>query len=443
MDSETTRDHIRDHTETTRGRGMKFSDKYIDSLRPTDKLYDIREGKGFGVRVLPSGVKTWFFIYRFDGKRRFMNLGHYPSVSLKDAGKKYRDAFDLYEQGKDPLTLFEQSKDERSKAPTIALLTADYIERHAKRFKRSWEEDERILNKEVVAAWGKKKAEDITKRDVINLLDKIIERGAPAMANNAFQVIRKMFNFATEKDLLKFSPCIGVKLPSPKVARDRVLSLDEIKTLWLNLEKCAMSDDAKRALKLILVTAQRPGEVAGIHAGEIDGRWWTIPAERAKNGNSHRVYLTDEALELIGDTTGKGFVFPTPHKAKERSIDGHALAVAVLRNLAFPVADEKGKPVMGKDGKQVTETRFGIGKFTPHDLRRTAATFMAESGEMDEVIDAIMNHAKQGVIKVYNQFKYDVQKRAALETWARKLAAITTGTASNVIPMRRKTVNAD
>lgn len=177
-----------------------------------------------------------------------------------------------------------------------------------------------------------------------------------------------MFNFAVEKDLLKYSPCIGVKLPSPKVARGR-------------------------ALKLILVTAQRPGEVAGIHANEIGDKWWTIPAERAKNGNSHRVYLTDTAFELIGDTEGKGYIFPTPHKAKERSIDDHALAVAVLRNLAFPVVDGKGKPVMGKGGKQVTENRFGIAKFTPHDLRRTAATFMAESGEMDEVIDAIMNHA--------------------------------------------------
>jgi integrase len=131
------------------------------------------------------------------------------------------------------------------------------------------------------------------------------------------------------------------------------------------------------------------------------------------------VYLTDTALELIGDTTGKGFIFPTPHKAMERSIDDHALAVAVLRNLALPLVDGKGKPV--------TENRFGIAKFTPHDLRRTAATFMAESGEMDEVIDAIMNHAKQGVIKVYSQLKYDKQKQAALESWARKLEAITTG----------------
>jgi integrase len=428
---------------------MKFSDRFIESLKPAEKINDVREGNGFGIRVLPSGKKTWFFIYRIDGKRRFMNLGHYPSISLAEARKKYRASFDLYEKGKDPAGMEEQEKEERRKTPTVADLVDDYIKLHAKRFKKSWEKDEAILNRDVVPLWGKKKAVDITKRDVLHLLEGIIERGAPAMANNCFQIVRKMFNFAVERDILPLSPCTGVKLPSPKLTRERTLNEDEIKTIWSNLDKCAMSDEIRRALKLILVTAQRPGEVIGMHSSEIESTengatWWTIPAERAKNGKTHRVYLTDTALNLVGDLqvidkeTGeakpKGYIFPTPHKTKERAIAPQALIVAVSRALASPVMDEKGNQVLGEDGKPMTENKLNVNPFTPHDLRRTAATFMAESGEMDEVIDAILNHAKQGVIKVYNQYRYDKEKQAALEAWERKLMSIVSGKwAGNVI----------
>jgi integrase len=419
---------------------MKFSDRFVESLKPTEKINDVREGNGFGIRVLPSGKKTWFFIYRIDGKRRFMNLGHYPSISLAEARKKYRASFDLYEKGKDPAEMEEQEKDERRKAPTVADLVDDYIKLHAKRFKKSWEKDEAILNRDVAPLWGKKKAVDITKRDVLYLLEGIIDRGAPAMANNCFQIVRKMFNFAVERDILPFSPCAGVKLPSPKLTRERTLNEVEIKDMWGNLEKCAMSDEIRRALKLILVTAQRPGEVIGMHTNEIDGRWWTIPPERAKNGKAHRVYLTDTAVELIGETKSKGYLFPTPHKDKVRAIAPQALIVAVSRALASPVMDEKGNQVVDEDGKPETENKLTVNHFTPHDLRRTAATFMAEMGTMDEVIDAILNHAKQGVIKVYNQYRYDKEKQAALESWERKLTGIVTGkSACKVVSFTGKT----
>jgi integrase len=131
-------------------------------------------------------------------------------------------------------------------------------------------------------------------------------------------------------------------------------------------------------------------------------------------------------------------LFPCPHKKKEQAIDPHALAIAVHRNLAWPVTGKDGKPLYDKDGKPVTENRLGIDQFTPHDLRRTAATFMTEMGTMDEVIDAILNHVKQGVIKVYNEYRYDKEKQAALEAWETKLNSIITGTKSKVVPMRCK-----
>lgn len=114
------------------------------------------------------------------------------------------------------------------------------------------------------------------------------------------------------------------------------------------------------------------------------------------------------------------------------------MGIAAARGLAWPLTDAQGKPLFDAEGNPAMENRIGVAPFTPHDLRRTAATRMAEAGEMDEVIDAILNHVKQGVIKLYNLYRYDKEKRSALESWARKLQSIVNGSESNVIPLRRR-----
>lgn len=417
-----------------------FTDTMIKNLKPTDKKIMRSEGNGFTIRVWPSGMKTWLYIYAFDDKRREMNLGSYPDVSLETARDRFETAKKKVKNGIDPLAEEEAKAEARRNTPTVADLTAEYIEKHAKKFKRSWQDDERLLNKEIIPIWGKRKAADIRKRDVTLLLENIVERGTPAMSNQVLKITRKMFNFAVERDILQHTPFTGVKALSPNNRRERVLSEVEVKTFWRSIENAAISDGIKRALKLVLVTAQRPGEVSGMHVKEIDGHWWTIPAERAKNGREHRVYLTATALKLIGDTNGMGYIFPCPHTNKEKSIDPHALPVAVRRNLASPLTDKKGKPLFDKDGRVATENRLGVDQFTPHDLRRTAATFMASMGFMDEIIDAVLNHVKQGIIRTYNRHDYDKEKQHALEAWERKLISISTETECNIIPIRRKTV---
>lgn len=422
-----------------------FTDTMIKKLKPEEKKYVRGEGNGFSIRVMPSGAKTWLYAYNIDSKRRELNLGSYPDVTLETAREKFEAAKKKVKNGIDPLAEKEQATEERRKAPTIADLIKEYILKHAKPSKRSWYEDERILNKDALTAWGKRKAADIKKRDVVLLLESIIERGSPGSANSNFKIIRKMFRFAVERDILEHSPCDGVKMPAPLNRGDRVLTEAEIKALWSNLDTCNASDEIRRAIKLILVTAQRPGEVIGMHSSEIDGKWWTVPAERSKNKKAHRVYLTDTALQLIGNTEGKGFIFPSPHltdetpeeEAKEQPMTRLAISQVVSRNLAFPVK-VNGKSVFDKDGKPITENKLGVVDFTPHDLRRTAATFMSQLGFMDEVIDAVLNHTKQGIIRTYNLNRYDKEKQQTLETWERKLNSIITSTESKVIPMRRK-----
>jgi len=316
--------------------------------------------------------------------------------------------------------------------------------------KKSWQEDKRILEKEILGMqaegqrqagavdWSRRKAADITKRDVILLLDKIVDRGAPGTANNTFKIIRMMFNWSIKKGFLEVSPCDRVDMPAPMITKDRVLNADEIKTLWGALadKTTSMIPAVRQALKLILLTAQRPGEVAGIHTSEIDGSWWNIPSERSKNGKAHRVYLTSLAREIIAEAIQNvkrireipaeqkysGYIFPCPHHAKVKPMERHALSRALKRNES-------------PDGCST----LGVATFTPHDLRRTAATMMSELGFMDEIIDAVLNHTKQGIIATYNRNKYDAEKQQALEAWERRLISITTATdLSNVIPMVRK-----
>jgi integrase len=439
---------------------MKFTDIAIKSLKPTEKKYYIREAEGFALRVMPSGVKTFLFIYNHEGKRKEMNLGNYPGVDLATARRRHNDAWKLHQKGQDPAALELEAKEERRKAPTFAELVDEYMHKHVKLHKKGWNEEKqthedlRILERDALPAWGKRKAADISKRDVVLLLEKIVERGAPGSANGNFKVLRKLFNFAVERDILKISPCYGVKMPAPLVRKERYLTDAEIKTFWNSLDTCQVSESVKPALRLILATGQRPGEVIGMHTDEIDGVWWTIPAERSKNGRAHRIYLTKTARELIdaavryvklirelpADTTYNGYVFPCPHAAKNQPIATSAVAHAIRRNYEMPVT-HKGKPVYDGQGKPVTENRLGVDFFTPHDLRRTAATHMSTLGIMDEVIDAVLNHVKTGIIRTYNLNRYDKEKQAALETWERKLNSILKGIETKIISIatRRKT----
>lgn len=426
-----------------------FNKKSLEALKQKEKDYYVREGKGFSIRIFPSGIKTWYFIYTFDGRKRYMPLGNYPEVKIEDARVKYGDAWKLLKNGTDPASHAKHAKDERSKSPTVEYVATEYLEKYAKKQKKSWPEDERMLNKDVLPGWGKTKAVDIKKRDVIVLLEKVTNRSAPIMANRLYALIKKMFNFAIEDGLLESSPCLMIKRPCKETARDRALSNDEIRTLWSNIDKkdIIMTSDIKKAIKLILVTGQRPGEVVGMHSKEIKDRWWTIPRERTKTDRAHRVYLTDLAVGLIGDIKGRGFIFPSPRNtddstakkikikkktidtAIEKKVDTHigekALTCALRRNIKGQAYRHKIKQ---KALKALPENpnRLGLEHFTPHDLRRTATTLMAQCGVIHEHRERVASHSMGKMDKTYNQHDFDNEKQKALEILSDKISEIIT-----------------
>src|SRR6516164_9857881 len=241
----------------------RFTDKFVQSLKPKVARYEVYEGSSFAVRVGQGGGKTWIWFYRFEGRHRRVTLGEYPAMGLADARVKLAEARKALESGIDPGTVkVEQQKAERV-AATVADLVEAYLDKWARPRKRSAAEDERILRKDVIPAWGRRKAKDIARRDVIALLDKIVDRGSPIAANRTLAVIRRMFGWALSRDIVPTSPCVAVKAPAKENRRDRVLSADEIAAFWRALDnpEFGMSPAIRLALKLQLATAQRKGEV--------------------------------------------------------------------------------------------------------------------------------------------------------------------------------------
>lgn len=417
---------------------MRFTDRVIKSIKPKDKRFEVFEDglKGFGLRVGTTGKKTWIVLYRQgDSKLRRLTLGEYPAMSLAQAHVAHSKALALIDQRIDPRDLEKAAAEVERRAPTVRLLIDEFIERGVKaKGNRTWQEYQRNLEKDVSPAWGKRKVKDIKKRDVVLLLEKVAERGARNQCNQLFKIIRRMFNFAIERDLLEYSPCNGVKLPFPEVRNDRFLNDEEIRTLWAALDRddAPLSEPMARAMKLVLVTMQRPGEVIGAHINEFDGEWWTIPAERSKNKKEHRVYLTPLARSLFQTEAARDYLFPNPRsgfsRKKVEAMETNALARAARRLLEpVKITNETKPPILT------------INKFTPHDLRRTGATHLAEIGYSDEVIGAVLNHTRPGVTPIYNRYRYDKEKRQALEAWSRKLDAILANQKrpDNVITFRR------
>jgi len=235
---------------------------------------------------------------------------------------------------------------------------------------------------------------------VIDLLDGIVARGAPVQANRTLAVIRRMFNFAIDRDIMAASPCHRIKPPSPEKSKDRYLTLDEVKTFWQGLDSAPLTEQMKAALKLLLITLQRCSEVIGINKSELDlkAETWIIPADRTKNKHAQLIALSPMAIELVNDLLKEadddGYLFPG--KGNGNYLTNSAVSRAISRNL----------------------DHFGIGKFTPHDLRRTGSTQLAAFKVPRFDRDRVLNHTDGTIGAVYDVHEYQDEKRATLNLWS-------------------------
>lgn len=377
---------------------MRFSDRQLRALKPKAKLYDVNEGNGFVVRVQPSGVKTFYYVFRMHGKLKRKLIGRYgdpPLLTLAQARTKHARLVEERKSGGDPTLTMQIHGDD-----TIEQMCADYIEYYAKRNKKTWEADKRALELDVLPLIGQRKAGSIKRRDIVALLERKHASGAQRQVNIVHTILSKAFSFALQRDFpdLEFNPCRDIPKIGIEKERDRVLTHKEIRAFWDALSAAPrMSESTKRCLRFILLTGQRSGECLHLERSEIADNWWTQPADKTKTSIVHRVYLTETAKRQIG-TEGKPFPIPA---------DPRALNYAVRRICA---------------GSKIAH-------FTPHDLRRTAATLMAENGVSDDHVDRVLGHKMGKIRRTYNRHTFDEEKKNALlilESALLKISSTTT-----------------
>ena len=407
---------------------MKLNDKTIKAIEPPAKgqayAWD-DEVAGFGLRITAAGARSFILNYRVDGRERRTTIGKYPAWTATAAREKAKELRREVDGGADPL----EAKEAKRAAPTFGDLASDYwrIEGSKQRGVAGYKA---MLERDVLPHWRHLKVEDIKRRDVIRLVEDKAQT-APVAANRVFSLVRRIFNFAIRRDIIEANPCAQVRKPSPERAKDRVLSRDELRVLWAALEAGEhFTTQTAAALKLVLLTAQRPGEVCGLLWADLDlsQRWWSLPAERSKNGLAHRIPLSDGALEVLKALPRDAAeVFP---KANGGGPTSHnTVAQALRKALAKPDPEKAAKLRRPKDREPLP-----LQTFTPHDLRRSAASFMASAGVARFVVGRVLNHQESGVTRVYDRHSYDAEKREALATWDRLLRAIVAGeTGSKVV----------
>ena len=388
----------------------RFTDASLRGLKARDRRIDhwASEPSGFGVRVTTSGRKTFVLRYRVTGRLRRLTLGVYPTLSLADAQLAAKKALGAVALGQDPA----QDRQDACQAETFGQLAMLYRDRHAAQ-KKSGHEDRRIIANELLPHWNSTRATEIRRRDVRALVEAIADRSAPVMANRVQALISKIFNFGIQREIVDANPCAQLERPSRERGRDRVWKNDEIRTFWTDLD--ALPPEEAAWMKLRLVTGQRSQEVGQMRWADLDldEGWWTIPATDAKNGLAHRVPLSYIAIDIL--TT-----------IRERIDRAGPEPVFVL-----PAARSRRR-------RRAAIKAISLTDFQPSDLRRTAATKMAEADVSRLVIAKILNHVETGVTAVYDRASYDREKRQGLDTWARQLTRILdpSATAAAVVPFR-------
>jgi integrase len=403
---------------------------------------------GFGLRISETGRRTWVVMYRVGGKLVRETLGTAAVIpSVADARTRARESLQKAQAGVNPVEEKRGSeraaKLARERTPKSFGAVVDlYLNRYAEKNTRisTRKETKRVLDHDVRLVWEQRSIAEIARRDVIELLDAIVDRGAAVQANRTLAVLRRLFNWAVEREIIPASPVVGLKMPTAETARDRALTDEEIRHFWIGCDKLGWPFGPM--FKLLLLTAQRRDEVGGVEWSEIElsKGVWAIPREKAKNNRAHEVHLSELAVEIVDDLPkisrprgdGAGSE-PSPYlfttngerpvsgfsKAKER-IDKHMLQL-LRAELEEPGKDPEKAEIEG---------------WILHDLRRTAATGMARLYIAPHVVDRILNHVSgtiRGVAAVYNRHAYLEERKAALEAWGRYVEGLVRPAPANVV----------
>jgi integrase len=379
---------------------MPLTDTRSRAQKTTGSRYEVSDDGCIGlyVRVGEKETKTFVYKYRRNGRLQRLTLGRYPYLTLHDARAQATELTRRRNLGED----IRKKPQEES---TVNDLVVQYIAHLKRRGKKTWGEDQRIFDRDVLPHFGDRKADSISKRELISMLDEIaIGRNAGYMANRTLSCIRSFFRWAACEDLISVDPSSGIRKRVREHSRERSLSESEIRQLWSDLCNSPLSTEMRIALKLILLTGKRTTEIIHGRWSEIDNGWWVTPQEKSKTGVMNRTPILSLSQALIDDlrllSRHSVWLFPSPWREEPVRVDSVCRAVCRLRqSLAMP-------------------------HWTSRDLRRTAATHMGRLGVPDHVIGKIMNHVDGRVTGIYNRHGYDDEKYDALLRWDNEVIRI-------------------
>ncbi|HEX3526971.1 MAG TPA: tyrosine-type recombinase/integrase [Thermoanaerobaculia bacterium] len=409
-----------------------LTDTAVRNLRPRETRYEVRDASrpGFGVRVELDGRKVFFQRFGTRGERR-LNLGTYSSsFGLSKARSAADKARAEFAAGQDPIAAKkeerrkERQEREARKAAregqpgpgTFADLTERYLrDARRRRRERSVREAARKLKVEVLPGWGPRMVAEIRRADVLRLIEEARERGG-VCSNRTLALVRAIFQYAVDREELDANPALRIprRFLYTEKPRERVLSEEELRVLWPLFDR--LQPAVAAAWRLVLLTAQRPGEVLSMRWRDLErdtrGWWWNLPAEMTKTNSAHRVPLSPQALAVVEAL---------------RPLTGSTEWVLASR------ADGKRLTWLSHSSARL-RAWSGLPHFTPHDLRRTAATWLGRSGVRPDTIDHLLNHAAGRITRTYNRASYDAEKRQAVILLGDRVEAVLAGEErSNVV----------
>jgi integrase len=383
---------------------IRLTKSTIDAL-PTpasDLVYWDAGCPGFGVKVTPKGRKVFVVLYRTGGggsRLRKFTIGPHGRVTLHQARVAAQKIFAAKLEGRDPAAEKREAK-RRVVADRVEDLLETFIAQRLSQ-NRSAAEISSLLRREVGKAWNGKSIHEITKRDVVEVISAIEQRGAPVAANKALKSIKTFLRWCVGRAVLDQSPAEGVPLPSKEVARDRVLDDNELAHVILAARK--IGEPYGGIVEFLALTGQRREEVAGLRWEELDlaQRVWTLPKSRTKNAKAHVVHLSEQSIAVLQRTDQRGpYVF------------------SQLGTKPFPEFSR---------AKRRLDQLSGVTGWRLHDLRRTCVSGMARLGIAPHVADKILNHQSgtiSGVAAVYQRHEFLSERQEALERWGIHIAQI-------------------
>jgi integrase len=383
----------------------KLTKRAIDALPcPADRdtIWWDDDLKGLGLKITPAGRRTFLVQYRPAGDRRNprkYTIGEYGSVTPYQARVEAQRVLAERAAGRDPQAEKRESK-RRLHSDQVANLIAEFIRRHVSQ-NRTARETIRILHREVLPIWGTWTIHEVRSRDVITLLDRVRERGAPVMANRVLATVRKFFNWCIGRGVLERSPCANIGVPTREQSRHRVLVDDELGSVVIGARKIDFPFGS--IVEFLALTGQRRDEASRMawHHLDLDRHLWVIPPEHSKNGKPHMVHLSNEAICVLREIPRTGaLVF---------SLDGE-------------------RPFQGySKAKRRLDHASQVSGWTLHDLRRTVVSGMARLGVAPHVADKILNHQSgtiSGVAAVYQRHEFLAERKEALCRWGQHVAKL-------------------